>query len=530
MLMSRLREAPVGSRSFHDAFAELVQTHHALVYGCCRRRLPDHHLAQDVTQDVFLQTWRTLTSDGCLRALDRWASLDAWLIKIAHRGCLERLARLRGSDPGREPPGRRSHHRRTVSEVFVDDHASFDEFDPPAPDGTDPHEIVVLAVQLDSIRQLLEEILTVFPERLQRLYRLYHREGVDGESLARALGVSRQEVSRLKHDLSHHLAEGVVANLVARDGRDACSGSSSCLDSLLDSSGWVSGPLPRRLVTAVTRHITRCPTCTRQRDLSRRTWQPALAVVLLSPEVRRLIADRLASIGSGAAAPRADVSGQSPSSGPAPAAGSPRGPVSLRPPAAAAVPVAALLLVLGLTSRENREPVELRPTLDPTPTASTISPRLMARTPLPDPTPVPGLAVMISTSEPVTRQATTDHRAGGAGLRPRPETSTVATPAANPTPVRASTKPAVPEPDPATPDDPGPEPEPDPEPTTPDDPGSEPDSGSDDPGSGSEPDSGSDDSGSDDSGSEPDSGSDSGSDPGSGPDGSDPGSGPPPIN
>jgi RNA polymerase sigma factor (sigma-70 family) len=74
-LLERFRE----DRS-EPAFAELVRRHAGLVYGVCRRRLRDAHLAEDVTQAVFALLARR---GPRLRA----PTLAPWLIRTAHYAC-----------------------------------------------------------------------------------------------------------------------------------------------------------------------------------------------------------------------------------------------------------------------------------------------------------------------------------------------------------------------------------------------------------------------------------------------------------
>jgi RNA polymerase sigma factor (sigma-70 family) len=62
------------------AFAELVNRHVGLVFGVCRRRLRDAHLAEDVTQAVFTLLARRGPSE-------RVATLAPWLIKTARYAC-----------------------------------------------------------------------------------------------------------------------------------------------------------------------------------------------------------------------------------------------------------------------------------------------------------------------------------------------------------------------------------------------------------------------------------------------------------
>jgi RNA polymerase sigma factor (sigma-70 family) len=74
------------------AFAELVARHAGLVYGVCRRRLRDEHLAEDLTQAVFLiLARRPPTPRG-------QAALAGWLYQTAVYACMNatRAQRIRG--------------------------------------------------------------------------------------------------------------------------------------------------------------------------------------------------------------------------------------------------------------------------------------------------------------------------------------------------------------------------------------------------------------------------------------------------
>jgi RNA polymerase sigma factor (sigma-70 family) len=69
------------------AFAELVRRHGPLVRGVARRRLPDHHEADDVTQATFLALARQAGR------LNRCRPLAGWLFTVAHRLACKAQAR-----------------------------------------------------------------------------------------------------------------------------------------------------------------------------------------------------------------------------------------------------------------------------------------------------------------------------------------------------------------------------------------------------------------------------------------------------
>lgn len=75
------------------AFTDLVRSHSGLVYGIARRMVRDAHLAEDISQEVFLKAWLGI---GLLRES---ASFTSWLASIANRASLDFLRRSRPEDP-----------------------------------------------------------------------------------------------------------------------------------------------------------------------------------------------------------------------------------------------------------------------------------------------------------------------------------------------------------------------------------------------------------------------------------------------
>ena len=70
------------------AFTDLYDALSASVYGLAHRVVRDQHLAEDVTQDAFLEVWRKArTFDGTR------GSAKSWVMRIAHRRAVDAVRR-----------------------------------------------------------------------------------------------------------------------------------------------------------------------------------------------------------------------------------------------------------------------------------------------------------------------------------------------------------------------------------------------------------------------------------------------------
>ena len=77
------------------AFERLYREHAGKVYGLCLRLTRDAHLAEDCTQDTFINAWKALPQ------FETRSSLSTWLHRIAVNVS---LGRRRKASPVMEPP------------------------------------------------------------------------------------------------------------------------------------------------------------------------------------------------------------------------------------------------------------------------------------------------------------------------------------------------------------------------------------------------------------------------------------------
>lgn len=73
----------------HDAFAELIERHEAMVYSLAYHFFNDRSRAEEVAQDVFLQLYRNLDS------LETDAHVLFWLRQVTTRRCIDQIRRAR---------------------------------------------------------------------------------------------------------------------------------------------------------------------------------------------------------------------------------------------------------------------------------------------------------------------------------------------------------------------------------------------------------------------------------------------------
>ena len=78
-----------GQAGDHDAFAELVERHEAMVYSLAFHFFNDRSRAEEVAQDVFLQLYRNLGS------LESESHVLFWLRQVTTRRCIDQVRRAR---------------------------------------------------------------------------------------------------------------------------------------------------------------------------------------------------------------------------------------------------------------------------------------------------------------------------------------------------------------------------------------------------------------------------------------------------
>jgi RNA polymerase sigma-70 factor (ECF subfamily) len=73
----------------HAAFAEIVREHQSMVYGLARNFLRDAALAEELSQEVFLELYQNLES---IKSAEH---LKFWLRKVASNRCIDHARRAK---------------------------------------------------------------------------------------------------------------------------------------------------------------------------------------------------------------------------------------------------------------------------------------------------------------------------------------------------------------------------------------------------------------------------------------------------
>jgi RNA polymerase sigma-70 factor (ECF subfamily) len=167
------------SEELDAEFTDLYRAHLRDVYSYAYYRIGNHHDAEDLTEQTFLQAWRHFER---ARREAEGRPLRPWLIRIAHN-----LAANYYRDRSRRP------------QTNLDD---------VAPVAT-PHETAQLVEGRQELREVLEGVAALPEDRREALIMRFAL-GMDNREIARALGRSEGATKVLLHRAIRQL-EGALA-------------------------------------------------------------------------------------------------------------------------------------------------------------------------------------------------------------------------------------------------------------------------------------------------------------------------------
>ena len=157
----------------HDAFAVLVEKYQSQIHALAWRKIGDFHIAEDITQEVFLTAYQKLAT------LTHRARFAKWLYVIANNLCVTWL-------------------RKQAAQPQLQSLTS-----------TDPEELAELCyseyigqqqeeTEKESHRALIQKLLDKLREADRTVIRLYYLAEMTCEEISKFLGVSQNTIkSRL---------------------------------------------------------------------------------------------------------------------------------------------------------------------------------------------------------------------------------------------------------------------------------------------------------------------------------------------
>ncbi len=167
---------PMSKVELDRRFDQLYRDHLRDVYSYSYYRLSNHHDAEDITEQAFLQAYRHF--ERALRE-SNGRPLRPWLIRIAHN-----LAANHYRDRGRKPV------------------SALDAVEPPA----DPHSTERVAEGREELRRVMEKLEVLNDDRREALIMRFAL-GMDNREIGRALGRTDGATKVLIHRAIKQLEE-----------------------------------------------------------------------------------------------------------------------------------------------------------------------------------------------------------------------------------------------------------------------------------------------------------------------------------
>jgi RNA polymerase sigma-70 factor, ECF subfamily len=171
------------------AFSELYRSHLRDVYSYAYYRVGNHHDAEDLTEQAFLQAYRHFER-ACRESEGR--PLRPWLIRIAHN-----LAANHYRDRSRRPE------------------AALDAIEPPAA----PHDTEQIVAGRERLREVLRRLDDLSEDRRDALIMRFALD-MSNREIARALGKSDGATKVLIHRAIRQLEELIEADEASEEEGD----------------------------------------------------------------------------------------------------------------------------------------------------------------------------------------------------------------------------------------------------------------------------------------------------------------------
>lgn len=209
------------------AFEELHRRYVGSIYRLVRRKLGDGLLAEDIAQETFLKSLKTM------HKVDESFNFGGWIHTVARNLCLDEL-------------------RRRQRDVRADDGGEGDLLGrlPATGQRSDP----VIAYENTELRERVWKVAQLLPENYRLVLTLRELQGLTYRQIGRVMNISESAVETLLYRARLRFKEEFLA-LQARDGY-------TCQDVLPLLAPYLAGKLRRAQADAVAKHLSGCESCT----------------------------------------------------------------------------------------------------------------------------------------------------------------------------------------------------------------------------------------------------------------------------
>ena len=187
------------------AFEELILKHEKIVYNLALRMMNHSEDAKDISQEVFLKEYRSLTN------FDERSAFSTWLYRITHNTCIDEMRRRKGKQ------------NYSLEEELENEEGSMQR--QIADEGDTPEESLLREEQKSELLQALENL----SEEHKAAIILRDVKGFSYEEIAEILEVSlgtvKSRISRGRNQLKNEILkmreqnEKIVRHKKGKEGR-----------------------------------------------------------------------------------------------------------------------------------------------------------------------------------------------------------------------------------------------------------------------------------------------------------------------
>lgn len=146
-----------------EAFATLVNRYQKRVHAIAWRKINDYHIAEDITQETFIQVYEKLSS------LRNPKQFDGWLYVIVDRLCIDWIKKNKIDTQSLQ-----NTPKETLEETFYMD-----------------YELKHREMEtVEHYREIVQKLLNKLPESERTVFTLYHLGDMTAKEVAKTLGIS----------------------------------------------------------------------------------------------------------------------------------------------------------------------------------------------------------------------------------------------------------------------------------------------------------------------------------------------------